>query len=201
MIIMFLTKLNLVTINVIKSMSCTMCHLYHINENCEDKCSACFKGWACNWNPSFEQLLTSEDATIPNSVYEMNVKILFRHYIKSKLGNNYVLIDSENKYEMFWKLCGARSYDYFKDFLVGKCDYPPVFFMSEYLDRLFGDLESKVDSKIFYMYVHCAAVRVVNIWKSKSRNGVLLCYHKDFGDFVECPGSYKALVGRWRGCA
>jgi hypothetical protein len=182
-------------------MSCCVCSIFFANNGLENKCSVCYKrGLTRIINPTIKDLIKHNDNIIPSRVYEDNLKELFKGYASKKLNNNYILINTDTKYKTLRKIADQyiHNSNSLNDFMAGKCEYPLVFFTAKYADMLLVDLEKIIPKKVFYVYVHLIANHTIDIWNIESKNSVLLCYHKDFGDLVECPNNYQVLKCHWK---
>lgn len=181
-------------------MWCSICMIFCANENCNNKCSVCFKKEQANRTEiTLDDLITCNDDTISSEIYEANLKKLFKHYASKKLKDNYILIDTPTKYKTFRNVLEPyiKNYASFRKFMCGKREYPVIFLTSKYADLLLLDLEKLILKNYLFGYVHQIANRTIDVWNVESKNGVLLCYHKDFGDFVTCPNNYEKLKELW----
>ena len=48
-----------------------------------------------------------------------------------------------------------------------------------------------------YRYIHALAPFILDVWNMTNTNGIFLCYHKNFGELVNCPISVEKLFGLW----
>lgn len=179
---------------------CIDCTVFYANDDCNDKCSMCFKkDQPIVTNMTLDELLAHNGNTMSGAIYESNLKKLFKHYASEKLKNGYILINTLSKYQTFRNIVDPyiKPYGDFRSFMFGNNEYPVVLLTAKYADMLLLDLEKIISHSSFFAYVHQIANRTIDIWNIESKNNVLLCYHKNFGDFVECPNNYAELETLW----
>lgn len=178
---------------------CTKCKSFYTKPY-ELYCSGCNVALLYNGvNLTIKQILDLPDCPFKGIQINDHLEEIFNDF-KTKTGIKYKLIKNVNEFKILLNQCKDKSSGEIFCILDGQRNFVFCSLPAKFADQLLDQcMQSNVDPHE-YRYVHAIAPFIYDIWNFPSKNSVLDCYYREFGELNKCPSNIKDLYSLWGRC-
>lgn len=174
---------------------CLICKEYYAAKN-EVYCSVCkmIKKW--DKPVTLDDIYSLPKCSFKGLMLQKNLIDIYERY-KKENDFPFTMLLNETKFKALKNICKGKSSKEIFMTLNGNRDFEPTLLPARFADELLAQTLENIPKDNQWKYIHSIGPFIFDVWNTRARDSVFICYYKNMGDLIKCPNDEKELFELW----